>query len=401
MRAHKRILSYDIWMEDLPRTTTNKLKRYEIERRVHLQQSRSEEQPTVATPLSAEDAAWSTDTAVAQALELVAQATRRKQAVRPNANLELDLGLDSIERVELLTSLELLFGSHVPEEISQNLYTVRQLVDAARSQEPGVIPSSVTGDPWSKLFSDVPQDDPFFTDLLKPYPFFFAFVILLLRAWRALSRLLLGFHVSGVENIPTEGPFLLCPNHQSYLDAFFLVSALHLRTVRDIFFVGASEYFATPFRRALARLIHLAPVDPDTNLVRAMQAGAFGLRHGRVLVLFPEGERSIDAEVKKFKKGAAILSLHLQVPIVPAAFDGVFDLWPRNRPFRWSAFLPWKRSRIRLRIGPVIAPPHPPIPGASTAQMEAQYSNQTDHLRSVVVEMFHELRRESGLPPAR
>lgn len=396
LASYKRILSYEIWMEDLPRTTTNKLKRYEIERRVYLQQNRTGEQPAAASPMTAEDAAWSADTFVSRALELVQQATPHKQAVRPDANLELDLGLDSIERVELLTNLELLFGTHIAEEAAQNLYTVRQLVEAARPQQSGVIPTRVAGDPWSNLLADVPESDPFFTDLLKPHLIFFPLVIMMLRAWHILSRLLLGFRVSGVENIPKEGPFLLCPNHQSYLDAFFLISALPLRTVRDVFFVGASEYFATPSRRTLARLIHLAPVDPDTNLVRAMQAGAFGLRHGKVLVLFPEGERSIDAEIKKFKKGAAILSLHLQAPIIPVAFDGVFDLWPRNRPFRWSAFLPWKRSRISLRFGPAVKPPPPPIQDAAIAQMEAQYANKAEHLRTVVVEMLHDLRRESG-----
>ena len=82
------------------------------------------------------------------------------------------------------------------------------------------------------------------------------------------------------------------------------------------------------------------PVDPDSNLVPAMQAGAFGLAHGKVLVLFPEGERSIDGTVKKFKKGAPILAQHLRVPIVPVAIKGVFELWPRGRSFNWRLLRP-------------------------------------------------------------
>ena len=68
------------------------------------------------------------------------------------------------------------------------------------------------------------------------------------------------------------------------------------------------------------------PVDPDANLVNAMQAGATGLRLGKVLMLFPEGERSIDGELKKFRKGASILAAHLDVPIVPVAIDGLSEL---------------------------------------------------------------------------
>jgi 1-acyl-sn-glycerol-3-phosphate acyltransferase len=84
---------------------------------------------------------------------------------------------------------------------------------------------------------------------------------------------------------------------------------IRLLTFRRVFLVGASEYFATPFRRWFAARFNVVPVDPHANLVGAMQAGTFGLRHGMVLVLFPEGERSPDGKVKKFRRGAAILSI--------------------------------------------------------------------------------------------
>ena len=59
-----------------------------------------------------------------------------------------------------------------------------------------------------------------------------------------------------------------------------------------------------------------------------MRAGAFGLSHGLNLILYPEGERSIDGTPRTFKKGAAILSVHMQVPIVPIAIDGFHDASP-------------------------------------------------------------------------
>ena len=59
--------------------------------------------------------------------------------------------------------------------------------------------------------------------------------------------------------------------------------------------------------RRLARSLRVVVVDPDANLIPAMRAGAFGLRQGRPLILYPEGERSIDGTPKIFKKGAAIL----------------------------------------------------------------------------------------------
>jgi long-chain acyl-CoA synthetase len=181
------------------------------------------------------------------------------------------------------------------------------------------------------------------------------------------------------------GPFLISPNHQSYLDAFLLVGTLPYRTFRLLFFVGASEYFATPLMRRIARLVNVVPVDPDANLVRAMQAGAFGLRHGRVLVLFPEGERSPDGTVKTFKKGASILSTHLGVPIVPVAIHGVFEIWPRGRGLRLSRLLPFTGTRARFSFG---APVSLEALGAAGAVAADRYARLTAALRDAVVGLW-------------
>jgi 1-acyl-sn-glycerol-3-phosphate acyltransferase len=82
-----------------------------------------------------------------------------------------------------------------------------------------------------------------------------------------------------------------------------------------------------------------------------MKAGAFGLAHGKVLMLFPEGERSIDGTVRRFKKGAPILSKHMGVPIVPVAIRGAHEVWPRGGSLNWRGLLPFNRHIVRLTIG--------------------------------------------------
>jgi 1-acyl-sn-glycerol-3-phosphate acyltransferase len=133
-------------------------------------------------------------------------------------------------------------------------------------------------------------------------------------------------------------------------------------------------------------------VDPDTNLLRAMQAGAFGLRHGKVLVLFPEGERSADGEPKRFKKGAAILSMHLGVPIVPVALDGIYEIWPRGSSPQWRTLLPGAPGRAKVRFGAPLAAPATLPSGAALPSAESQYVTGTDRLRGVVVELWRDLR---------
>jgi long-chain acyl-CoA synthetase len=123
-------------------------------------------------------------------------------------------------------------------------------------------------------------------------------------------------------------------------------------------------------------------LDPDANLVPAMRAGAFGLRHGRVLILYPEGERSIDGTPRIFKKGAAILSIHMQVPIVPIAIEGFYEAWPRGKSFFQ------KRVPLKIAIGDPLLPP--PESEAS----EQTYEKLTAELKSRIVTMWEDLRKK-------
>ena len=137
----------------------------------------------------------------------------------------------------------------------------------------------------------------------------------------------------GLENLPEHGPYLLCSNHQSYIDPLLLAAVLPWRLFRDTFAVGTSDIFGQGFMRRLARWLRVVVLDPDANLVPAMRAGAFGLNQSRILVLYPEGERTNDGNLRIFRKGAAILSIHTQAPIVPVAIEGFYDVWPRHKKF--------------------------------------------------------------------
>jgi long-chain acyl-CoA synthetase len=199
----------------------------------------------------------------------------------------------------------------------------------------------------------------------------------LIRLIRPFFRL----RASGQQHIPATGPYILSPNHQSYLDAFLMLGVVPFRTLRQVFAVGAAEYYQTPFMKGVARFTNVIPVDADSNLESAMRAGATGLRLGKVLILFPEGERTIDGELKTFKKGAPILSAHLNAPVVPVAMDGLFELWPRSRSFQWRRLWPGGGARVVMQFGEPI----------SVAR--GQYAEGTAALRAAVERMFAGIRR--------
>jgi long-chain acyl-CoA synthetase len=386
---HKRILSFDVWMEDLPRTTTRKLKRHQIERLYRERQAGAGREREQADGSDADDA-WAADPVAARILDIIRGAAPRGADVRPDANLELDLGLDSMERVELLSRVEHDFGVDVPEDVAQAILTVRHLADAIRPLAPAAgSPAEAAVDPWARVLT-ADESDPVLAGVLRSKPLFSRFAYAVVRALHLAAAALLGLRVEGREHLPAEGTFIISPNHQSFLDAFLLLGALPFRTFRRLFFVGASEYFETPFMRRLAELMNVVPVDPDANLLRAMQAGAFGLRRNLVLTLFPEGERSPDGRPRRFKKGAAITALQTGVPIVPVALHGLFEIWPRGSGMRWGAWLPWARTRCTIRFG------RPIPPGAGPEGAGDRYERHTALLKSAVAEMWDDLERQRG-----
>src|SRR5258708_39829363 len=147
------------------------------------------------------------------------------------------------------------------------------------------------------------------------------------------------FHlrVRGIENLPKTGAYILSSNHQSYLDPLILAGVLPPAVFDRVFAVGTSEIFGKGWMLRLARSLRVVVVGPDANLIPAMRAGAFGLRQGRPLILYPEGERSIDGTPRIFKKGAVILSIHLQLSVVPVAIEGFYEAWPRGKSFQQFA----------------------------------------------------------------
>lgn len=386
---HQRLHSYEVSLEPLPRTTTGKVKRFEVARRVGQRAKRTDQ---AERGWSASDAVWAAEPDVALALRVVREAVGPAPHLFPDAHLELDLGLDSMARVELIARLEQTFGTALAPEAAAAIFTLRELVEAVRGGRPQTDArqprDSAAAPVWADLLASPPGDDAAACDLARARPVAALVGFVLVKVLWLLWRTTLGLRVRGREHLPADGPFLISPNHQSYLDAFVLVSALPFRTFRRLFFVGASEYFDTPLRRRLARLANIVPVDPDQNLLRAMQVGAWGLRRGRVLVLFPEGERSIDGAPRKFKKGAAILATHVGVPIVPVALDGLYEVWPRGRSFRWRAVVPFAGGPVTCRFG---APLAPPLPDAGAP--DAVYERHTAALFEAVTRMWAAERR--------
>lgn len=233
-------------------------------------------------------------------------------------HLELDLGLDSLGKIEFLSFIEKTFGILITEEELAHLLFVKELYEYIKQKAVRVEKGEIS---WGDVLSTGEKGD-----IYKGNSFILALKGVLSLIVRSYFRL----KVSGGKDMP-EMPFILAPNHQSLLDGFLIIAALPAHILKDSYFIASEDYFNTNMRRAIAQKMHVVPLDVNRNLISALKKAAAILRMGKAVVIFPEGARTRDGGLLPFKKAFAILSKEMGVPVVPVAIDGAFRAFPIGR----------------------------------------------------------------------
>ncbi len=388
---YQRVRDYIVRSEALPRTATRKVRRFELLKQIKSQGLAGHSRRATGE-LDFDDAAVRLmESAAGRALTIAIQqhAPADMPAIHPGMNLELDLGLDSLARAECISSVEENLGVELDANALATALTVGDVIalvngnNSSAVSNPGISSDRASKrTDWSTILKRGVDVSPEIQQILKPRRFAGMAAYLMLRPVYWASRLFLRMEVEGRDNLKQlESPFLICPNHQSFLDPLLVCSVYPYRILKNIFHVGASEYWRNVFTVQIARLLNIVSVDPDTNLLSAMRAGAAGLQAGKILNIYPEGERSFDGHLHQFKKGAAILASELNLPIVPVALDGVYKVWPRrSRRIRLA--------RVKIRFGA------PLIPDQITGQDDEDpgYRALRDALKERVQTMLDEMR---------
>src|SRR6185437_112297 len=226
--------------------------------------------PPEAQPLSEEDQLWLERAEVQRALAIVRQEARSgSDSIRPADNLELDLGLDSIQRVELLMALQQDFGASLPESVMSEVYTVRELVDRVLAASGSGRTEAKAGVDWNSVLQSEAADE-FVRAAIRRRPFTTAIGFVLAKIIEMISRDRFDLRVTGLEKLPERGPCIICPNHQSFIDPIVLAGVVPWPLFRDAFSLGTTEIFGGILPKGAARLLKVIPVDPDSALVSAM-----------------------------------------------------------------------------------------------------------------------------------
>ncbi len=337
--------SWFLWPEaDFPRTATGKPKLPEIRAAV-------EEQ-------------WGTANGAAQLpqsnggiAELIARMRGGRDGVKPNANLEKDLRLSSLDRIELLCALEDRYQIELNETRFTAARTVGELEALVRGEQP-----SNSGFSDFKRRCGTRESEFVFPRWAQGWPVtWFRAAIHYLLTWPA-THLMVHPRVFGRENLRgVQGPVLVISNHVIYLDVGFVLAALPWRLRHRLAVAMGGERLAQMrrpprewffLRRWLYRMNYFLVVSlfnvfplPKTSGFRESFRFAGELADGGWSILvFPEGDLTPDGKLQPFRAGIGLLTNNLKVPIVPMRIDGAYEIREAGSRFN-------RPGRIRVHIG--------------------------------------------------
>jgi long-chain acyl-CoA synthetase len=338
LTGYKRIKGYIIVKEEIPRTRLGKIKRYEVEEKYRDElQGIKLKDVMEEIPATDEDLRLLSCGVGRQIIDALNKHAKLERQIYPTDHIELDLGIDSLGRVELMAALEGTLNIRIPNEFMVKFFTVKELILEIERLVPGEglqrepIGQDKGQNLWNEILNEKPSQDIIKKVNLTPNLMTILGMMLFAEILRLVFRVIWRLKVFGTENIPRMGKCILCVNHGSYLDAFIVEASMPANLRKDLFFVGFRGYFEAPFIKSIIKYIRVIPIDPGMHFVEAMQASSYVLRNDKMVCIFPEAQRTIDGNIKGFKKGVGILAKELNIPLVPVLITGSYESWPRTK----------------------------------------------------------------------
>jgi long-chain acyl-CoA synthetase len=358
-RANKSLAEYQrmrMWIEwpqeDFPRTNTQKPRRNLIREVAKEQISPKPEDVGESSPLA----------------ELISQVSGRPAvALRGDTNLDSDLGLSSLDRVELMGALEDRYQVDLSEARFSAVRTVGDLEHLLRGESaPGVgyhYPRWALRWPvtWIRFLT--------YSLLMRP-------AIVLLGWPRIVGR----EHLRGV-----KGPLLVVSNHVSDVDAGFILTALPARFRHRLAVATGGEalealrtppagrnFFLKIYDRAQwalgVSLLNLFPLPKQAGFRRSFAYTGEAVDRGYSVLVFPEGQHTKDGKMLPFRAGIGLLAANLGIPVLPVRIDGLFERKQAGKKFA----APWT---IQVRMGEPLRFPPDAKPEAIAARLQDAVSS--------------------------
>lgn len=315
--SYKKIMRFYLTQNELPRTRLGKLQRFKLADLIEESENdaAAEEQPR--------DEVFSM---IASFLE-----KEKGRVVRASHHLEMDLGLDSLDKVSLQAFLQQTFGASPEPHLMADFTDVKALSLWVSDRKTKMEESHIN---WKEILQEK-------VSLRLPASWITGNIAL----WssKLFFKLYFRFHSTGVDKIP-DGPCIIAPNHQSSIDGLFVASRLRFGQARKTYFYAKEKHIRQAWLKFLANRNNIIIMDLNNNLKESIQKMGEVLKSNRKIIIFPEGTRTLNGNLGDFKKTFAILSRELNVPIVPVSIKGAFEALPRGSFFP----KPWKKISVEF-----------------------------------------------------
>ena len=320
---YKKLMSIFVYRGDLPRTKLDKLQRFKLK---DILKSKGE---SVKSKVESAEEMSNEMRIIKDYIE-----SEKKVEVHADDHLETDLAFDSLDKVGLQGFIEQTFGVDIQPEMMTTLRSVAEKVESGKTHV------DVNKMDWHEMLLannsslELPSTSVF-------YP-------LHAKLFKSFLKLNNRLKIVGEKNVPKKGPFIIAPNHQSFLDGSIVASGLSCKTLRNSYFFATEEHVKRPVVKSLAKRNNIIIME-KRNLKNSILKLSEVLKLGKNVVIFPEGSRSYDGEKVPFKKTFAILSKELNVPVVPVCIRGAYDVLPRGS--KWI-----KPKKIEVEYLPPVMP---------------------------------------------
>ena len=308
LKAHnyEKVLDYKLFEEELPKTRVGKTRRFMLPDLYEKNEVVKKEKTPEPTD---------------EAYKILKEYVKKNKGIepQPEENLELEIGMDSLDIVEFFAFIENSFGIQLDEEKFAGMPNLKLLSEYINQKATKFEDNDID---WKQIISETkPIEDNKNRWVTKFLKIFQPIVDLYFRVKKIDRKKL------------TDNPQIFVSNHQSFVDPLILGSLFPNKIVFNTLFLAIDWYFKKGVMKLLVSNGNVVLIDINKNIRKSVEEIVGYLKGGKSIVIFPEGARAKDGKVAQFKKVFAIIAKELNVDIQCLGIKGAFEAYSRYMKF--------------------------------------------------------------------
>ena len=319
---YEKVLDYKVFEEELPKTRVGKLRRFMLP---NLYEQNVVKKAKVVEPDN-------------EVYKILKEYVKKAKGIepQPEENLELEIGMDSLDIVEFFAYIENNFGLQLDEEKFAEMPNLKLLSEYINEKAVKIENNEIN---WKQIIEEAKpiKDDKnrWITKFLK------VFLDVIIKVYFRIQR-------NGREKLDPK-PKIYVSNHQSFIDPLILGSLLPKSILYNTIFLAIDWYFKKFPLKLLVSNGNVILIDINKNIRKSVEEIVGYLKSGKNVLIFPEGARTKDGKVAEFKKVFAIISKELGIDVQCLGIKGGFEAYSRYMKFP-------KPKKIKVAVLDTIKP---------------------------------------------